>query len=378
MYSLAGYGSMTADSVRMDAYREALRRAVKPGSIVVDLGAGPGIMSCLALQLGAGKVYAIDPDDTLEIGRSIAGANGFDSRVEFHQASSDAVTLPERADVVVADLRGVLPAFNGNFSAMADARERFLKSGGTLIPQRDTLWVALAEAPKKYDDVVGGWSFAGLDLSIGRRMVANSWVKSQLTTDQLLSTPVQWAEVDYRNVREAALSGQAETEVRRGGTAHALSLWFDAELMDGIGFSNAPGQPEAIYGQAFFPLLKPVSVDCGDIAEVRIRADLTGDDYTWSWNTSLRSATGLLKADYRQSTFFGLPLAAENLRKRADVFVPAPNQDGLIDRATLDLFGSGKSLREIAGEIATRFPGRFNDWRTALDRVAALSVRYSE
>src|SRR3989442_14567368 len=86
------------------------------------------------------------------------------------------------------------------------------------------------------------------------------------------STPVQWAEVDYRTVCDAALSGQAQTEILRPGTAHALSVWFNAELMEGVGFSNAPGQPEAIYGQAFFPLLEPVPVDCGDRVEVSLRA----------------------------------------------------------------------------------------------------------
>ena len=79
---------MMADRVRMNAYGEALRRAVQPGSIVVDLGAGPGIMSCLAVQLGAARVYAIDPSETLEVARAIARANGFESRIEFHEAFS--------------------------------------------------------------------------------------------------------------------------------------------------------------------------------------------------------------------------------------------------------------------------------------------------
>jgi len=377
MYSLAGYGKMLADRVRMEAYCAALRRSVRPGDVVVDLGAGQCVMSCLAVQLGAARVHAIDPSAVIEAGRAIARANGLEDRIEFHREFSNAVTLPERADVIVSDLRGVLPAWEGHFAAIADARERLLKPGGTLIPRRDTLWLALAEAPAKYSELLDGWSFDGLDLSIGRRMVANGWVKAPLAADQLLSAPVQWAEVDYRAVADSAVCGQADAEVSRGGTAHGLCVWFDAELLEGVGFSNAPGQPEAIYGQALFPLLDPVEVSPGDRFETAIRADFTGDDYTWSWHTTIRSADGAAKADFRQSTFLGAPLSTEILRKRADVFVPSTSENVRVDREILGLFGSGKNLREIAEIAAARFPGRFADWQSAFDRVAALSGRYS-
>ena len=73
MYSLAGYGKMIADKVRMDAYSQALRRAVKPGSVVVDIGAGTGICAMLACRFGARKVYAIEPDDAIHVARDRPG-----------------------------------------------------------------------------------------------------------------------------------------------------------------------------------------------------------------------------------------------------------------------------------------------------------------
>ena len=63
MYSLADYGTMIADRVRLDAHAEALRRVVTPASIVLDVGAGTGVMSLLACKFGARRVYA-------EIGRA--------------------------------------------------------------------------------------------------------------------------------------------------------------------------------------------------------------------------------------------------------------------------------------------------------------------
>jgi protein arginine N-methyltransferase 1 len=377
MYSIAGYGTMIADRIRMDAYREALRRAIHPGSVVVDLGAGPGIMSCLAVQFGAAQVYAIDPSETLEVGRTIARMNNMDGRIQFLRKRSQEVTLPKPADVVVADLRGVLPAFAENFRTIADARERLLKPDGVLIPRRDTLWAALAEAPHDYDDLTSGWSCDGLDLSAGRRMVVNTWKKSHLAAGQLLSDPAQWAEVDYGSVYSPALSGHLVAGVQRVGTAHGVSAWFDTVLLEDVGFSNAPGQPETIYGQAFFPLVEPVSVETGDQVRISLRADQVAGDYTWTWNTCIRMPVGTVKAEYKQCTFFGIPLSTDILRKRADTFVPAPTPDALVDGAILDMFRTCRTLREISEDVAARFPSRFSDWKAALDRVAALSVRYS-
>ena len=105
MYSLAGYGHMIGDRVRLDAYERALRKAVRPGSVVLEIGTGPGIFAVLACQLGARRVYAIEPDPIIQVGREIAAANGCADRIEFIEDMSTRVTLPAQANVIVSDLR---------------------------------------------------------------------------------------------------------------------------------------------------------------------------------------------------------------------------------------------------------------------------------
>src|SRR5437870_1780607 len=111
LYSIYAYGRMIADNVRMAAYVQALRQSVKPNSVVLDIGTGTGIFALLACQFGARKVYAIEPDDAIQVARDIAVANGYAERIEFIQNLSTKVMLPERADVIISDLRGVLPWF---------------------------------------------------------------------------------------------------------------------------------------------------------------------------------------------------------------------------------------------------------------------------
>src|SRR5215213_6400273 len=123
-YSVSGYAAMIADAPRMDGYAAALEATVRPGSVVLDIGAGTGIMALLACRLGARRVYAVDPGDAIHLARAAARAAGFADRIEFIQGLSTDVELPEPADVMVSDLRGVLPLFERHLPSVIDARER--------------------------------------------------------------------------------------------------------------------------------------------------------------------------------------------------------------------------------------------------------------
>lgn len=110
-YSVANYGDMIIDHARMEPYARALRQSIRPGCVVLDIGAGTGIFSLLACQLGAGHVHAVEPDDAIQVAWATAAANGYGERITFRKALSTTVTLPEPANVVISDLRGVLPLF---------------------------------------------------------------------------------------------------------------------------------------------------------------------------------------------------------------------------------------------------------------------------
>ena len=69
--------SLLLDKARCDAYREAIHRTVKPGDVVVDLGAGTGLLSFFALQAGARHVYAIEMSRIADVAAELIEANGF-------------------------------------------------------------------------------------------------------------------------------------------------------------------------------------------------------------------------------------------------------------------------------------------------------------
>ena len=313
MYSLHFYGEMLADTGRTEPYVEALRRLVRPDSVVLDLGCGPGLFALLACKFGARRVYAVEPDNAINIAREAAAANGFVDRIEFFQELSTAVTLPEHATIVISDLRGVLPWFQQNIPSVVDARTRLLAPGGVLIPRRDVLWAALVEAADEHQKLVGPWEDRrfDVDLSAGVSKLTNTWRKTRIGVDALLTEAVCWATLDYREVVSPDVRAEISWRVARAGTAHGVVVWFDTELTDGIGFSNQPGEREKIYGQGLFPLPRPIEVHEGEHIAVKLRADYVQNDYVWSWATEFTDQ----KVRFEQSTFFGVPLSAQQLKK---------------------------------------------------------------
>jgi protein arginine N-methyltransferase 1 len=313
MYSLHFYGQMLADAVRMDAYAEALRRAVKPDSIVLDLGCGPGLFALLACKLGARRVYAVEPDNAINIAREAAVANGFADRIEFFQNLSTEITLREPATIIISDLRGVLPWFQQHIPAIIDARDRLLAPGGVLIPRSDTLWAAVVEAEDEHGKIVGPWADNKfhLDLSAGVTRITNTWRKTRIRAEELLTEPVRWATLDYYTVSNPDISAELSWRATRTGTAHGVAVWFDADLSEGIGFSNRPGAVGLIYGIGFFPFPRPAPVKEGELIRLKLRADFVQDDYVWRWDTDFTDQ----KIGFRQSTFYGVALSPEQLRK---------------------------------------------------------------
>src|SRR4051812_4067190 len=94
----------SGDRVIMEAYRAAIHCEIKPGDVVIDIGAGTGILSFLACEAGAARVYAVECTDIADVIPLMTAANGIEARVVVCKRSSFRTEIPERADVVIASM----------------------------------------------------------------------------------------------------------------------------------------------------------------------------------------------------------------------------------------------------------------------------------
>jgi len=381
-YSVESYGAMIRDQARTAPFVEALRRAVQPGSVVLDIGTGTGIFAFLACQFGAARVYAVEPDTAIEVGKLCAKDIPGGERITWIQGLSTEIDLPERVDVVIGDLHGVMPFFKGNVESLADARVRHLKPGGRMIPARDVLHAVPAQAPEEYNRVQMPWreNPYGLDVSAGAPYVFNQWWRARpepALPENLLSSPQRWGVVDYASGQNEGMDAAMDFEIERAGTLHGLYVWFDGDLGDGLGYSNAPTLPEMVYGRAFFPFEQPTEVAPGDRLLLQLTLRQVKGENVFRWKSHITGASGATKSRFDQSTFKATLIHRDTLRKASADYVPTLNADGHAAKAVLQAMAGRKNLQQIADQLAADYPEKFKTADVALEVVSRLSKAYT-
>jgi len=374
MYTVSDFGRMAADTVRMDAYRRAVEATVKPGAIVLDLGAGTGIVSLLAARAGAKRVHAVDPNPAVWLIPELAAESACADRIVVHHASSLDIEVPERVDVVVADLRGPMPLVGEHLAAMRDIEKRWLAPGGVLVPNRDRLRVAVAEAEAFDAQITAAeTSFARFGFPSGaiRRSVRNEVFaeKGGLVASDLLTNADTWATIEYPSCPAAHLEGTVKLTCTRGGIARGLSLFFETDLAPGIGFTTGPGHA-LVYGRYYLPLDHAVPVAPGEAVEVTVRADARGD--RWAWDTSFGGG-----ATMKQATFLGAPISIDTLRRGSDQFRPELTRRGRRLAEILGAMDGHATVREIAARIVGRYDELDRGGQDVTEEIRSLAMRYS-
>jgi len=264
------YYAMMSDTVRMGAFRDAIARVVRPGDVVVDLGAGLGILSLLAVRAGAARVYAIEKSDSIELARAVAERNGMADRIVFVEECSKDVSLDEKADVLISETLGSFGLDENTLEFTIDVRRRLLRPGARMVPERIDVWLCPVEAHHSHERVRFWESVDELDYGPAIDELLSRMSLTDVGQDQLLASPQRYGRFDLQHVEESNVHGHNLFQMIRPGTIHGLAGWFDVQLCPGVAMSTSPAHAATHWRQAFFPLREPVSVVTGDVMEVRL------------------------------------------------------------------------------------------------------------
>jgi len=378
-YAATDHASMIADERRVAAYAAAMKAAIRPGCTVFEIGTGCGLFALHACALGAARVFAIEAEDSYFVARDVIRKSPHAHKIELAHGLSTDVTLPQRADVIISDLHGVMPMFGAHIESIADARARHLAEGGVLIPESDTLWAAPVHCPSLHATHRAYLSAPlGIDLSAAQRYSTSNWSKRTREPVTLLADERSWGVIDYRSVTSPNQRGAIDFIANQAGELQGFSAWFDGDLGFGAKVSNHPSKPRHVYGSAFFPLEQPVSLEIGDRVDLELQAHRVDGEYIWQWASRVSTEAGSEKAHSRQSTFEAHPIDASTLALRASGFSPQATESSDIERFILEQIDGQKSNRAIADRLRQRFSSAFASDRAALSRVTDVVVKHRE
>lgn len=339
---LAEHLSYLTDRVKIDAYRAALSEIIRPGSVVLDLGAGTGLLGIIAAQCGARTVYSVDSGPILVLARETAVRSECNQIVHVRGLSTR-LTLPEPVDVVVCDQIGGFVYDAGILRYYADAVERLLKPGGVLMPAEFVVHLT-AVADPELAACVGDWGSApdGIDFSSFAEAAANTEHHVHARADCALSGHAAVATISSDH--DTHFGGEAELVIDREGEFCGLLGTFEARMSATVTMTNAPWAERPMRRwQNFYPIAQPTTVRPGDT--VRASIDVSPRTGMVAWRGAVLRADGSAGPIFAHDTLRGTFAGPEAVIRASDAWVP---QETPRARLAAEVLASVDGRRSIA------------------------------
>jgi type I protein arginine methyltransferase len=239
---LNDHEKMLADKARNRAFYQALEAKVRADSVVLDIGAGFGVWAITAAKLGAKRVVALDSNELLlGVIQQLSKECGVADRVQTICGYSTTINLPREFDLVVSEIIGFDGFDEAIVAVMRDARRRFLKPAGLLIPESLSLWCAgVRWSEKRLPQALPFEfaSFATLNRHAPLRLHDGVEVVLQSQPIQLISANLYSAEepVDLTNLKATWTLDDAASEPL--DQINGVLVWVQSQLSPDVSLST--------------------------------------------------------------------------------------------------------------------------------------------
>jgi Ribosomal protein L11 methyltransferase (PrmA)/PRMT5 oligomerisation domain len=283
--------TLIADRVRNQAFEAALRAVIKKGeTTVADIGAGTGLLALMAAKLGAREVFLYEAAEVAGVAAKVLKANRA-RNCHLIPCHSTEMVDPPKVDVVVSETFGNFAFEEHMIETLADAKKRFLKPRGVIVPRSLEQFVAPVVSDRIHKEFAA-WEETGFDLSVARTMSLNNIYVRTLRANELLEAKA-WDSISFGSDARSTRKGEVSWTLKNGATVYGFALWWTAELTPGITLSTAPDAPRTHWEQLYFPLLEPIVAKGGDKIGVSLKSRTSQEGGTHvAWTATHRDAKG--------------------------------------------------------------------------------------
>ena len=353
--TLEEHFSYLSDRVKIKQYRTAIDQVVRPEHVVLDLGCGAGLLGLMALRAGAQKVLFVEEGDIIEVARLTIANAGFEDKAEFFQTNSFELTLPEQVDVVVCDHVGYFGFDYGLLGLLADARQRFLKPDGIIVPTALQLQLAPIQS-ESCRQLVNQWRDGSVpeEFRWVGTSAANTKHSTWLKAENLLAGAETLATLELGLDASPYLSWSTEFTCSQDGALDGVAGWFDCRLAGDITVTNSPTAIERLdRPQAFLPLDAPQAVSAGERIKVTVMARHL--DGVIGWIIELPDSG----KQFTHTTFNGLLLNGEALDRARPDRVANLNDRGRARQIVLSYCDGERTVAEVQALVQRDHPALF-------------------
>jgi len=273
--------NMLQDFIRTSTYQKAIIGNFSDfqGKVVLDVGAGSGILSFFAAQAGASRVYAVEASSMANHARALVASNGLEQVITVLSGKIEELTLPEKVDVIVSEPMGYMLINERMLETYLHAK-KFLKPGGKMFPCQGDLHIAPFQDDALYTEQFNKasfWyqrSFHNVDLRCLKKAAQAEYFGQPIvdTFDiRICNARSVKHTFDFLTADESDLHMidiPLEYHMLEGGSIHGLAFWFDV-LFSGsnknIWLSTHPTEPLTHWYQVRCLFEVPFFVYAGDV-----------------------------------------------------------------------------------------------------------------
>ncbi|RSZ60427.1 methyltransferase domain-containing protein [Massilia atriviolacea] len=275
----AWYVPMLADRARNAAFQAAL--AGQPATLVLDIGAGCGLLSMMAAQAGAAQVVGCEIDPAiLAAGRELVARNGFAEQVVLVGKDCRKLKvpedMPERADLAVFALFDCSLIGEGILHFLAYARDHLLTDKARFVPARARIRAMLVE--HRIDRI---WD---IDANLLNPYQASSTflnVDAATLDYRALSEPFDVFAFDFASAGPQPEDKLLSVPATASGTAGAVLFWFDLGMGEGDWLSNDPCAAQVPHWKQGLQYLPEARVDAGQTLPLVARHNGSALSFQW-------------------------------------------------------------------------------------------------
>lgn len=273
---------MLKDKIRTNAYRKAIEqnREDFKDKIVLDIGAGTGILSIFAARAGAKHVYAVEFAEIAFFAREIIKKNGLEDKITILKGKMEDLELPvPQVDIIISEWMGYFLLYESMLDSVLWARDKYLKKDtGKMLPDRAQIYFAAIEDESFKRQKADFWrNQYGVDMSIMTNVTLkepcidylnayeNESDYNAIVTDKCKVIDLDLVHMKKEDVNFAATY---HLNVTKRSKVSAVIAWFDCHfenLHNKVVLSTSPYEPYTHWKNTIFYLDQPEEVMEGDV-----------------------------------------------------------------------------------------------------------------
>ncbi|XP_077210702.1 arginine methyltransferase 11 isoform X3 [Tasmannia lanceolata] len=240
---------MLKDTVRTKTYQDVIYQNtfLFKNKIVLDVGAGTGILSLFCAKAGAKHVYAVECSLMADMAKEIVQANGFSDVITVLKGKVEDIVLPvSHVDIIVSEWMGYFLLFENMLDTVLYARDKWLIKDGIVLPDRASLYLTAIEDAEYKEDRIEFWNNVyGFDMSCIKKQsmmepLVDTVDQNQIVTNcKLLKT----MDISKMSSGDASFTAPFKLLAEHDDYIHALVAYFDVAFTKChkmTGFSTGP------------------------------------------------------------------------------------------------------------------------------------------